>query len=83
MRMRRALDEFVIEGPATNLNYLKAIMESQVFLDSKANTKFIEYEHDNLLELVKQMPIWKLKKLKDMEYLNNLANDITMPNIPY
>jgi len=83
MRMRRALDEFVVEGPATNMNYLKAIMENQTFLNSRANTKFIEYEHEGLIEMVKEMPVWKNKKLKDMEYLNNLAKEITMPNIPY
>ena len=58
-------------------------MENKVFLNSEANTKFIEYEHENLIELAKQMPIWRRKKLKDMEFLNSLANDITMPTIPY
>lgn len=83
MRMRRALDEYVIEGPKTNIDYLKAIMENDTYLHGKVNTKFIDYEHENLLTMIQGMPIWKNRKLKDMERLAELEKEISMPSLLY
>lgn len=83
MRMRRALDEYVIEGPETNLSYLKAIMENDTYLYGKVNTKFIDREHESLLNVVKEMPIWRKKKLRDLEQLAELEKEISMPSFLY
>ncbi len=41
-RMRRALREYTIIGPKTNIPYLSAVMESIIFQAGKYNTKFVE-----------------------------------------
>lgn len=74
MRMRRALDEFVIEGPKTNIDYLKAIMVSKTYTSGKINTKFIDTEHEHLLKIVKTAPFWK-EKLRALEVLNMLEDE--------
>ncbi|MBT9173603.1 MAG: 2-oxoglutarate carboxylase small subunit [Syntrophomonadaceae bacterium] len=48
-RMRRALREYIIMGPKTNIPYLRAVMDSAVFKRGEINTKFIE-EHSYLFE---------------------------------
>lgn len=48
-RMRRALGEYVIEGPKTTIPYLWAIMGNKAFMDGNTNTKFIE-EHPELFD---------------------------------
>lgn len=41
-RMRRALDEFIIEGVHTTIPFHRLIMEHPVFLNGDFNTKFLE-----------------------------------------
>ena len=41
-KMRSALDEMVILGINTNLDFQYQIMKNQVFCDGKADTGFIE-----------------------------------------
>ncbi|MEW5954852.1 MAG: acetyl-CoA carboxylase biotin carboxylase subunit [Bacillota bacterium] len=48
-RMKRALREYIILGPKTNIPYLRAVMNSEVFKCGEINTKFIE-EHVYLFE---------------------------------
>lgn len=48
-RIKRALREYIIMGPKTNIPYLRAVMDSAVFQRGEISTKFIE-EHTHLLE---------------------------------
>ena len=48
-RMRRALREYIIIGPKTNIPYLRAVMDSAAFKRGQINTKFVE-EHTHLFE---------------------------------
>ncbi|MFD2630793.1 acetyl-CoA carboxylase biotin carboxylase subunit [Oceanobacillus kapialis] len=41
-RMRRALDEFVIEGVKTTIPFHRQLMEHEVFVNGDFNTKFLE-----------------------------------------
>ena len=41
-KMRSALDEMVVMGVETNLDFQYQIMKNQVFCDGKADTGFIE-----------------------------------------
>jgi acetyl-CoA carboxylase biotin carboxylase subunit len=41
-RMRRALDEFVVEGVKTNLPFHRRLMEHRDFLEGKLDTHFLE-----------------------------------------
>ncbi|RIK09173.1 MAG: carbamoyl phosphate synthase [Acidobacteria bacterium] len=45
-RMLRALDEFVVEGVATNIPAHKLILESPEFIDARHSTKFVEESLD-------------------------------------
>ena len=40
--MKRALDEFVIEGIKTTIPFHRKLMDSQAYLDGKYTTKFME-----------------------------------------
>ena len=42
VKMRQALDEFVVEGIMTNIDYHKEIFASQKFVDAKYDTHFLE-----------------------------------------
>jgi acetyl-CoA carboxylase biotin carboxylase subunit len=42
VRMRRALDEFVIEGIKTTIPFHRKLMEDEVFKSGKFNTSFLE-----------------------------------------
>ncbi|MBI5141621.1 MAG: acetyl-CoA carboxylase biotin carboxylase subunit [Nitrospirae bacterium] len=42
MRMRRALEEFIVEGIRTTIPFHKRVMESDLFRSGQFNTKFIE-----------------------------------------
>jgi len=42
MRMRRALEEFIVEGIRTTIPFHKRVMESELFRSGQFNTKFIE-----------------------------------------
>ena len=48
-RMKRALHEYIIEGPKTNIPYLKAVIASEEFWCGNLSTKFVE-ENTYLLE---------------------------------
>ncbi len=48
-RMQRALNEYVIAGPKTNIPYLWAVMGSNDFRCGNISTKFIE-EHEHLFD---------------------------------
>lgn len=41
-RMKRALDEFIIEGVDTTIDFHKKLMRNEVFKKGKFNTKFLE-----------------------------------------
>lgn len=41
-RMKRALDEFVIEGVDTTIDFHKKLMDNEIFKSGKFNTKFLE-----------------------------------------
>lgn len=81
-RMKRALEEYVIEGPATNIEYLKAIMYSDAYLNGKINTKYIDNEHEDLIDKVRKKPFWQ-KKQKELEVIYRLEKEISMPQILY
>lgn len=46
-RMKRALDELIIEGVETNVEFQKRLMASDVFMKDEHHTKFIENEFMN------------------------------------
>ncbi|MEJ8555440.1 acetyl-CoA carboxylase biotin carboxylase subunit [Tepidibacter sp. Z1-5] len=46
-RMKRALDELIIEGLETNVEFQKKLMASEVFINDEHHTKFIENEFMN------------------------------------
>jgi pyruvate carboxylase subunit A len=48
-RMKRALREYIIIGPKTNIPYLTAVMDSLAFKRGEISTRFIE-EHQYLFE---------------------------------
>ena len=52
-RMRRALMEYIILGPKTNIPYLTAVMESEAFRSGNINTKFVE-EHAYLIDAIRK-----------------------------
>lgn len=49
LRMRRALDEYVIKGITTNVRYLKHIVEHPTFQQGDYDTGFLAREHTALL----------------------------------
>jgi acetyl-CoA carboxylase biotin carboxylase subunit len=49
LKMRRALDEYVLTGITTNLRYLKQIMEHPEFVKGDYDTGFLPREHQKLL----------------------------------
>ncbi|MEQ8198493.1 MAG: acetyl-CoA carboxylase biotin carboxylase subunit [Clostridiaceae bacterium] len=46
LRMRRALNEFVIEGVRTTIPFHKKLMDNEVFRKGNFNTKFLEINKD-------------------------------------
>lgn len=48
-RMKRALDEFVVEGVHTTIPFHRLIMENDVFVNGDFNTNFLE--ENPILEL--------------------------------
>ena len=52
-RMRRALEETIIEGIDTTLLLQYLILFNRIFLRGNYNTSFIEKEQDSLLELLR------------------------------
>jgi len=49
LRMRRALDEYVLKGITTNIRYLKHILEHPTFVNGDYDTGFLGREHQALL----------------------------------
>ena len=49
LRMRRALDEYVLKGITTNIRYLKHIVEHPAFVNGDYDTGFLAREHKALL----------------------------------
>jgi acetyl-CoA carboxylase biotin carboxylase subunit len=49
LRMRRALDEYVVKGITTNIRYLKRIIEHPEFQSGNYDTGFLAREHQTLL----------------------------------
>jgi acetyl-CoA carboxylase biotin carboxylase subunit len=49
LRMRRALEEYVLKGITTNIRYLKHIIEHPVFVNGDYDTGFLGREHQKLL----------------------------------
>lgn len=41
-RAKRALAEFIIDGVATNIEFLKTVLDNELFLSGKANVDFME-----------------------------------------
>lgn len=54
-RMLRALDEFVVEGVATNIPAHKLILESPEFVEARHSTKFVEENLD-----LSQLPAYRV-----------------------
>lgn len=50
VRMKRALNEYIIVGPKTNIPYLMAVMDSQVFQSGDISTTFVE-EQSQLFDI--------------------------------
>jgi pyruvate carboxylase subunit A len=53
IRMRRALYEYIIVGPQTNLPFHKAVMENPRFVAGELETRFIELETELLDDMKK------------------------------
>ena len=53
-RASRALREFVVVGPATTINYHRAILDSPDFRAGKLSTRFID-DHPELVDQAKQL----------------------------
>lgn len=51
-RMKRALSEYIIMGPSTNIPYLRAVMDNNAFKSGDISTKFVE-EHKYLFDIAK------------------------------
>jgi len=62
-RMIRALDEYKIIGPQTNISFLKKVVDSEKFRSANYTTNFIEENIEKLLE----------NDLEDQEVLEDLA----------
>jgi acetyl/propionyl-CoA carboxylase alpha subunit len=53
-RARRALQEFVVVGPATTISYHRAILENTDFRSGNLSTRFVE-DHPDLIEQSKRL----------------------------
>ncbi len=61
-RMKRALDEFIIEGVDTTIPFHARLMDHEVFKSGDFDTKFLE-KYDPMNELIKEaMIIWLIKQ---------------------
>jgi acetyl-CoA carboxylase, biotin carboxylase subunit len=49
MRMRRALEEYLLKGISTNIRYLKHILEHPTFVNGNYDTGFLGREHQKLV----------------------------------
>ncbi len=55
-RASAALGEFRIEGAATNIAFLRAVLAHPAFLDSSADTRFVDEHIDELLDAARLIP---------------------------
>jgi pyruvate carboxylase subunit A len=53
-RLRRALDEYVIEGVQTNIPFIKAVLASEDFKNSTHTTRFVEENMDMLKKKIEE-----------------------------
>ena len=53
-RMKRALGEYIIVGPSTNIPYLRAVVDSSAFKSGDISTSFVE-EHLHLFDIAKTL----------------------------
>jgi acetyl/propionyl-CoA carboxylase alpha subunit len=58
LRLKRALEETIIEGIKTNIPFFKVLLEDEDFLTGNFNTEFIEKK--KLLEKIKVVPVSKI-----------------------
>jgi acetyl/propionyl-CoA carboxylase alpha subunit len=66
LRLKRALEEFIIEGITTNISFFKALLENKDFLAGNFTTNFIE--KSRILEKIISIPICKeIFKAKEIE----------------
>jgi acetyl/propionyl-CoA carboxylase alpha subunit len=56
-RLKRAIEETIIEGVKTNIPFFKVLLEDEDFLAGNFNTEFIERKR--LLEKIKEVPVPK------------------------
>jgi acetyl-CoA carboxylase biotin carboxylase subunit len=56
-KLKRAIDETIIEGVKTNIPFFKVLLEDEDFLAGNFNTEFIERKR--LLEKIKEVPVPK------------------------
>jgi acetyl-CoA carboxylase biotin carboxylase subunit len=65
-RLKRALEEMVIEGVPTTIPFFKALLENEDFLKGNFTTDFIE--RSRILEkILPQPPIKRVSKIEEME----------------
>jgi len=50
--LKKGLNEMYIDGPATNLNYLKAILHHPQFIEQSTSTLFCEDNHQELIKAI-------------------------------
>ena len=55
-RSSTALGEFRIDGAATNVAFLRAVLQHPQFLDSTADTRFVDEHVGELLDVARQIP---------------------------
>jgi acetyl/propionyl-CoA carboxylase alpha subunit len=58
LRLKRALEETIIEGIKTNIPFFKVLLEDEDFLTGNFTTEFIEKK--KLLEKIKVVPVSKI-----------------------
>jgi acetyl/propionyl-CoA carboxylase alpha subunit len=64
-KLKRAIDETIIEGIKTNIPFFKVLLEDEDFLDGNFDTEFIERKR--LLEKIKEIPVSKSTLVEKME----------------
>ncbi len=60
-KMRRALDEYIISGPSTNIPYLKALIDSEIFLNGSYKTNFVR-EQIRIMDIAKAVFLFDQNK---------------------
>lgn len=53
--LQKALKETYIAGTASNLDYLKAIVQHAAFIENKLSTRFLSITHQELTDSIRQM----------------------------